>query len=168
MKCRQFHPCSLSAYAGLGLIASLAAATVGAAPTGFLTSIPAYTVPVGSDYTIIPILSTGDQLPRTSNPAQQYKMVGIPDGLGAHANADGTITLYMNHELRNNNNSEPLVGRPLNRGALVSKLILAADGSALSGDRAYDTVYSENVLVGPAPEVGNSTAAFSRFCSGSL
>jgi len=95
-------------------------------------------------------------------------MVGIPDGLGAHANADGTVTLFMNHELRNNNNSEPLVGRPLNRGALVSKLILAADGSALSGDRAYDVIYTENLLFGPAPEVGNSTPPFSRFCSGSL
>jgi hypothetical protein len=152
----------------LSLAASLAAASAAMASTGYLTSIPAYTAPVGSDYSIIPILSTGDRLPRTSNPLQQYQMVGIPDGLGAHSNADGTVTLYMNHELRNNNSSEPIIGAPLNRGAIVSKLILAADGSALSGDRAYDIVYAENALVGPAPQAGNSTPAFARFCSGNL
>src|SRR6185503_1638711 len=152
----------------LTVAASLGATSAALAATGFLTSIGPYTEPVGDDYSIMAILSSGDRLPRTSNPTQQYQMVGIPDGLGAHANADGTVTLYMNHELRNNNNSEPLVGRPLNRGALVSKLILAADGSAISGDRACDTGYTENVLFGPPPEVGNSTPPFSRFCSGSL
>ena len=30
---------------------------------------------------------------------QEYRMVGIPDGLGAHPNSDGTSTLFMNHEL---------------------------------------------------------------------
>jgi len=138
------------------------------AQIGFLTTNVPYTAPVGPDYTIVPLLSVGDRLPRTSNPSQQYQMVGIPDGLGAHANPDGTVTVYMNHELRNNNVSEPIIGQPLNRGAIVSKLILASDASLLSGDRAYDTIYAENVLVGPAPVVGNSTAPFSRLCSGSL
>jgi len=165
----QSHPSSLTMFAGrLGLAASLATAYVAVAQTGYLTSIPAYTAPVGPDYSIIPILSTGDRVPRTSNPMQQYQMVGIPDGLGAHANGDGTITVFMCHELRNNNSSEPIVGAPLNRGAIVSKWILAADGSVLSGDRAYDIVYAENALVGPAPQAGNSTPAFARFCSGSL
>lgn len=152
----------------LSLAASLAAAFSTLAQTGFMTSILPYTAPVGPDYTIIPILSTGDRVPRTSNPMQQYQMVGIPDGLGAHANGDGTVTLFMNHELRNNNSSEPIIGAPLNRGAIVSKWILAADGSVLSGDRAYNTVYIENALYGPAPQAGNSTPAFSRFCSGNL
>src|SRR6185503_12681811 len=141
----------------LSLAASLAAATSAMAQAGFLTSITPYTVPVGPEYRIIPILSTGDRVPRTSNPMQQYQMVGIPDGLGAHSNADGTVTFYMNHELRNNNNSEPIIGAPLNRGAIVSKIILASDGSVLSGDRAYNTVYVENALFGPPPQAGNST-----------
>ena len=54
------------------------------------------------------------------------------------------------------------------RGAFISKLRLAADSTVLSGDVAYDTVYAENVLVGPTATVSNSTPAFSRFCSGSL
>lgn len=135
---------------------------------GFITGVTPYTVPVVPGYSIVPLLSAGDRVPRTSNPLQQYQMVGLPDGLGAQKNADGTISVYMNHELRNNVQSEPIIGAALNRGAFISKLILAADGSVLSGDRAYDTVYYENRLVGPAPEVGNTTPGFTRFCSGTL
>ena len=50
----------------------------------------------------------------------------------------------------------------------MSKLVLDEDGTVLSGERAYDTVYNENTLVGPAAEVGNSTRGFARFCSGFL
>ena len=89
----------------LGAVAFIALASAASAQIGFVTSITPYTVPVTDDYTIIPLLSSGDTVPRTSNPAQQYKMVGIPDGLGAYGNTDGTLTLFMNHELRNNNNS---------------------------------------------------------------
>ena len=148
--------------------AAVLAAAACAAQAGFITSIAPYTVPVGPDYSIVPILSVGDRVPRTSNTNQLFQMVGLPDGLGAHANADGTVTVFMNHELRNTVSSEPIVGAPLNRGAIISKWILDVDGSVLSGDRAYDVVYAENVLVGPAPAVGNSTPGFTRFCSGSL
>ena len=40
-------------------------------------------------------------------------MVGIPDGLGAYANRDGTTTVFMNQELGNTVVSEPIVGQPL-------------------------------------------------------
>lgn len=37
----------------------------------------------------------------TNHPAQaNYRMVGVPDGLGAINNGNGTFTLLMNHELR--------------------------------------------------------------------
>ncbi len=136
--------------------------------SGFRTSIHPYAVPVGSDYSIIPLLSAGDRVPRTSDAGQLFQMIGIPDGLGAHASKDGTTTVFMNQELPNTVNSEPIIGQPLSRGAFVSKLILAADASVLSGDLAYNNVYAENVFVGPAATVSNSTPAFTRFCSGSL
>jgi hypothetical protein len=136
--------------------------------TGFRTSIHPYTVPVGPDYSIIPILSVGDRVPRTGNADQLFQMIGIPDGLGAHANRDGTTTVFMNSDLVNIVRSEPIVGAPLSRGAFVSKLILARDGSVLSGDLAYENVYAENVFVGRASTISNSTPAFSRFCSGAL
>ena len=47
-------------------------------------------------------------------------MVGIPDGLGANLQG-GAATLHINHELTQATTSEPEVGRPANRGALVSR-----------------------------------------------
>jgi len=136
--------------------------------SGFRTSVHPYANPVGADYSLIPILSVGDRVPRSSDASQLFQMIGIPDGLGAYPDYDGTTTLFMNQELPNTVNSEPIVGQPLYRGAFVSKLLLSADASVLSGDVAYDTVYAENILVGPTATISNSTPAFSRLCSGSL
>ncbi len=41
-------------------------------------------------------------------------------------------------------------------------------GTVVSGERAYDTVYQENTLVGPAATTANATSAFTRFCSANL
>ena len=138
------------------------------AEDGFCTSVAPYTVPVGPDYSIIPLLSVGDRVPRISDTNQLFQMIGIPDGLGAHANKDGTTTVFMNQELGNTVRSEPIVGQPLYRGAFVSKLILGADACVRSGDVAYQAVYVENALVGPTATISNTTPAFARFCSGAL
>ena len=146
-----------------------AAVLVGAAAAmAAIAPIKEYTVPLTSEYTIKKIISAGDTVPETSDPTKQYQMVGIPDGLGAHGNPDGTTTVFMNHELPAATLSEPVLGDPINRGAIVSKLTIDANGNVLSGERAYDWVFHENVFHGPASEVGNDTRAFSRFCSGAL
>jgi len=150
---------------GLLVAAAGAAALVGVA--GAATD-GKYAVPIGSDYETIALLSVGDQVPETSNPAKRFQMVGIPDGLGAYESRHDTVTIYMNHELGSAVLSEPVIGDPLNRGAFVSKIVVDEDGTVLSGERAYDTVYNESTLVGPAPEVGNATRGFARFCSGFL
>ena len=158
----------MSVVASVGAVAALAA-----------TAVKPYVVPVGDEYDVDALFSVADQVPLlgdSSSPPKQYRMVGIPDGLGAHANGDGTATLYMNHELAAFTAppnpqpivSESVVGGPKNRGAIVSKWILDADGDPIAGRRAYDWIFNENVFVGPAPTVENSTRAFSRFCSGSL
>jgi hypothetical protein len=77
----------------------------------------------------------------------------------------------MNHELGFSAQSEPVVGGPKNRGAIVSTWILDEDGDPISGRRAYDTIWNENQLVGPAPDatdVGQMPRQFGRFCSGSI
>ncbi len=150
---------------------------------GFFTSIKPYVVPTAdSPYDILPILSVGDKVPETSDSSKDFQMIGIPDGLGAEKNGDGTISLFVNHEIgyrtqvnpggpntRVETLSEPFVGGPLQRGTFISKYILADDGSVLSGDRAYDAVFdTEKGLTLPPPEVGNATSSFSRFCSGAL
>ena len=60
------------------------------------------------------------------------------------------------------------MGGAKNRGAIISRWILDSDGDPVAGRRAYDTVWEENTLVGPAAEVGNSTRSLARFCSGFL
>jgi hypothetical protein len=131
-------------------------------------SVKPYVTPVGGEYDIKPLLSVGDTVPEASDPSKKYQMVGIPDGLGAHKNRDGTVTLYMSHEFSNNRLAEIVVGDPLSRGAVVSKLRLDKRGEVLSGERAYDMVFIENTLVGPAAQADNTTPAFARFCSASL
>ncbi len=132
------------------------------------TTVKSYTVPTTDDYTIKPLLSVGDRVPQTSDPFRVYQMVGIPDGLGAHEGNNNNTVLYMNHELNKGVLSEPFVGGPLNRGAIVSRFLLDKDARVIAGDRAYDTIYLENSFLGPAPEVGNATPDFARFCSGSI
>jgi hypothetical protein len=92
-------------------------------------------------------------------------------------NGNGISTLYMNHELGFAATSSPVVdgaGNPVGpayRGAFASKWTLDADGDPIKGERAYDTIWNENVLLGPAPDASNVAQMprqFGRFCSGSL
>jgi hypothetical protein len=128
-----------------------------------------YAVAVSPDYAIQPLLSVGERVPNTSDPTKLYQMVGIPDGLGATKGRDGTTILYMSHELTNGNKSEPNIGGPLNRGAIVSRWVLDKNAHVISGERAYNTVHDEETgTVYPAADETNTTRAFGRFCSGSL
>jgi hypothetical protein len=129
----------------LGMLAVAITATAASADT----SIKPYVVPVGNEYEVKALVSVGDTVPWAKG-SGQYRMVGIPDGLGAHANGDGTTTLYMNSELPSATLSEPLVGGAKNRGAIVSKWILDSDGDPIAGSRAYDLVFAENEFVGSA------------------
>jgi hypothetical protein len=148
------------------LALGLAGLSAGLARAG--TSVQPYAVAVDGAYDVRPLLSVGDTVPETSHPSMQYQMVGIPDGLAIARNPDGTIALYMNHEFTNSVTSQPIAGEPMYKGAFVSNWTLDTAGNVLSGERAYDAVYRENVLVGPAAEEGNDTPAFARFCSASI
>ena len=126
----------------IGAVIGALAATLAVVGAGLAaTSVPPYVEPVGSEYEIKPLFSVDDKVPLLGGaPGQQYRMVGIPDGLGAHPNPDGTSTLFMNHELTFDNLSEPVVGGPKNRGAIVSQWILDEDGDPVAGRRAYDSI----------------------------
>ena len=60
-------------------VATLAAA--GAAAAG-IAIIKPYAVGVDGDYYTKRVLSVGDTVPETSDPAKQFQLIGIPDGLG--------------------------------------------------------------------------------------
>jgi hypothetical protein len=67
---------------------------------GVTSSATAYLVPVAEGVQTKALLTVGDAVGTKPN-GQPYRMVGIPDGLGAKDNGDGTFSVFMNHELTN-------------------------------------------------------------------
>jgi Bacterial protein of unknown function (DUF839) len=151
----------IAALAAAGAVAGVAVAAIDA-------TVKDYAEPLTADYETTRLLSVGDTVPLTSDPTKEFQMIGIPDGLGAHKSGRGLRTVYMNQELGFNALSRPVIGAARSRGAFVSKLELDKKGNVLSGEPAYDTVYLDDTLVGPAATDGNTTRAFARFCSGFL
>ena len=101
------------------------------------------------------------------NDVKGYRMAGIPDGLGAYDNGDGTITLLVNHELA--------AGRGKVRGhggtgAFVSRWVI--DTSSLAVVSGADLVTSpEKLLVfsdGAWKPGSGKSIDLSRFCSADL
>ncbi|MEK6276704.1 MAG: alkaline phosphatase PhoX [Actinomycetota bacterium] len=140
---------------------------VAASAAAFKTPVEPYAKPVGSTYEIEPLLSVGDRVPELGAAGEEYQMIGNPDGLGARRSGD-RVEVFSNHELPKPTQSEPRVGRPLARGAFVSRWLLRENGSVVGGELAYDNVFAEDTLIGPAPDASNTTPAFGSFCSGFL
>jgi len=102
------------------------------------------------------ILSVGDVVKKKHKGNETYRMVGIPDGLGAYDNNDGTITVLMNHEL---GSSAGIVRDHGAKGAFVSKWqIRKNDLKVLNGED----------LIQDLKLVDASKTAFNRFCSADL
>jgi hypothetical protein len=169
------------AMVAVGVVGALGCGVAAADPPGsrdgFRTAVKPYAKGVpGSGWVTEPIISAGDTVPETGSPATQYRMVGIPDGLGVdreHGRGRGgkggsTVRVWMTHELPQAEISEPRVRRPAQRGAFASQYRLNRRGDVLSGRRAFDRVYQDSTLVGPAADASNTTPAFSRWCSAFL
>ena len=113
------------------------------------------------------ILSVGDQIGLKDGPpelaGQPWRMVGIPDGLGAFDNGDGTITVLMNHELGATAGVTREHGAT---GAFVSKLII--DKSTLEVQAAGDL--SQRVFLFDRDDdiYVETTTQFGRLCSADL
>lgn len=131
--------------------------------TGQSSSTPPYLVPTipGASYTSI--LSVGDVV-------NGYKMVGIPDGLGAFDNGNGTFTLLMNHELGNTSGIARAHG---SIGAFVSKwvinksdLTVVSGGDLMQNINLWNPVTSSYITYNAA--FPSASAALARFCSADL
>ncbi len=145
MKARTLATAGLcSAVAMMGATAVLA--TPGAT-TGSSSSQSPYLVPTKPGVVTKSILTVGDTV-------GGYTMAGIPDGLGAFDNGDGTFTLVMNHEFGNTVGVERDHGAI---GAFVSKWIIQKGSmKVVSGE---DLIQN---LVTSGPE------ALNRLCSADL
>jgi hypothetical protein len=147
---------------------------VSAAPPGFTTDADPYVLPNATGVKTTAILTVGDAVPEADAAIDaidpggapqdgEYRMVGIPDGLGAFANGGGTFTVLMNHELG------PTLGAVRDHGstgAFVSRWVLrTSDLSVVSGDDQIKAVFVHNSAGG---WTGPGTFAFDRFCSADL
>jgi hypothetical protein len=125
--------------------------------TGPSSSDSPYLVRAVPGVTTTSLLTVGDS--PTNDPA--YRMVGIPDGLGAFDNGDGTFTVVMNHELRPDRG---VVREHGARGAFVSRWIVDKETlEVVSGD---DLI--EDVFIWDGTGYALSTVTFNRLCSADL
>ena len=92
-----------------------------------------------------------------------YKMSGIPDGLGAYDNNNGTFTLLMNHEIPNSGGIARAHG---SKGAFVSKWVI--NKSNLTITSGSDLIKKVKLWKPSANTYFDSTTSFNRFCAGDL
>lgn len=91
-------------------------------------------------------------------------MIGVPDGLGAYDNHDGSITVLMNHELSGRSGIARAHG---GKGAFVSKWIIRKrDLKVLAGEDLVRSVMIWNAATGGYKE--ERSAVFNRLCSADL
>ncbi len=124
--------------------------------TGPSSSQSAYVLPVAPGGFTKSILTVGDGVQKTGAAAgETYRMVGIPDGLGAYDNKDGTFTVLMNHELPATAGAVRAHG---GTGAFVSQFVI---NKATLGVVSGQDLIKSTVLT-------SGTNNFNRFCSSDL
>lgn len=117
-----------------------------------------YYLPAAPHLQVTSILTVGDAV-------NGYRLVGIPDGLGAFDNGDGTFTLLMNHEL---SSSQGITRTHGAKGAFISKWIIRkSDLKVLHGEDLIQNVALWNRYTGQydPPTQG---VTMGRFCSADL
>jgi hypothetical protein len=145
---------------GLGIYGTAMSQTIVTGPSSSQTS---YLQPLVASSTITSILTATDVV-------GGYTMCGIPDGIGAFDNGNGSFTVLMNHELGNAVGGVRAHG---SIGAFVSKWVI--NKSTLAVISGADLIQNVNLWNSATStystyNAANSStlAAFGRFCSGDL
>lgn len=124
--------------------------------TGPSTTTDPFLLALEPNVTITSILTTGDALTGSTTGV----FGGIPDGIGAFDNGDGTVTVILDHEIASGGSVRDHGGT----GAYIDTIIIdKATLAVVGGDDAMKTV---NLWNGTQYVAG--TTNFSRFCSGDL
>jgi len=143
----------------LGVAGSASAQYAGSSTTGPSSSQSPYLQ--GIDGTsITSILTAGDDV-------GGYRMAGIPDGLGAFDNGDGTFTVLMNHEIPAGAGGPHASGIT---GAFVSEWVVDKSTlEVLSGNDLDERVYGwDSGTQSTGSLLGGAALNFQRFCSADL
>lgn len=101
------------------------------------------------------IITVGDAAPNG------YRMVGIPDGLGAYDNGNGTFSVLMNHELGSGEGTTRAHGA---KGSFISKWTI--DTRTLAVTKGEDLITQVKTWDGSV--WSTSPVTFNRFCSADL
>lgn len=146
------------AVAAVALAATATSASAVASDTGPSTSTHPYVLSASPRVTTTSLLTVGD-------PADNgYLMAGIPDGLGAYDNQDGTFALLVNHEIAADRG---VVRRHGGTGAFISRWTIdSATLKVLSGEDLISEVFSASGS-GWAPATG-AALNLNRLCSADL
>jgi Bacterial protein of unknown function (DUF839) len=153
----------LAALAVAAAFSSFAVCSTAANLQGPTSSATPYYINVPSSVDMISLLTVGDSVNDKPDGVTPYRMVGIPDGLGAFDNNDGTITVLMNHEL---GNTSGVVRQHGAKGAFVSQwTIRKSDLKVLHGG----DLIKQQILWNPATSTfAPGISAIARFCSADL
>jgi len=119
----------------------------------------AWLMPISKDWKVTPLLNVGDSVG-----AKNYRMVGIPDGLGALDNGDGNLSIYMNHEIGKDQGKNR---KHFGRGAFVSHWTLdIASMKIIDGEDLIKQV--KLWLPDDKKHVNSPAYSFNRLCSADL
>jgi hypothetical protein len=150
---------------GIGSVVVVVAATTAFARTddgrGPSSSESPYLIRTTPGVVTTSILTTGDSV-------DGYRMVGIPDGLGAYDNGDGTFTVLMNHEIPSNAGTVRAHG---GKGAFVSKWTIEKEELKVThGEDLIKRVFRRNPTTAQWELVpaGSPLLNLGRLCSADL
>jgi hypothetical protein len=130
--------------------------------TGPSSSASPYILPTLPGVTTTSLLTVGDSVPKVGGGT--FRLVGIPDGLGAYDNGNGTLTILVNHELAG---TAGVVRDHGSAGAFVSRFIMdKATRQIVSGQDLVQTVRTWNTATSSYNAAG--TTVFTRLCSADL
>ncbi len=118
-----------------------------------------YLTPTAQGWSATSLLTVGDAI-------AGYKMVGIPDGLGAYSNGDGTMTVLANHELGNTVGTARATGAI---GAFVSKWIInTSTWQVISGGDLVTSAAGQMMWNGTTWAQPAAPYAVARLCAADL
>lgn len=132
--------------------------------TGPSTFQTPYLVGLEPNVRFTSILSAGDQVGVKPDGVTPWLFAGVPDGLGAFDNGDGTITVLVNHEIFSPNVT--VVREHGAAGAFVSQLII--DKATLEVVDAFDAANKSYTDADGDGVWTLSPTAISRLCSADL
>jgi autotransporter-associated beta strand protein len=127
--------------------------------TGPSSSQTPYLTPTAPGWSSTSILTVGDAI-------GGYQMVGIPDGLGAFDNGNGTMTVLANHELGNTSGTVRGHGAI---GAFVSKWVInTSTWQVISGGDLVTSAANQMMWNGTTWAQPSTPYAIARLCSADL